>query len=79
MSFQPCSHCGTYHTVPCPRIKAIEYHQDGTMKRVEYHPHLGMQLLVGMGNPAPSAAQSTAPSMSVASGQTNNCEQDEGA
>ena len=32
-----CPHCGMGHSGMCPRIKAIEYHQDGTTKRVEYH------------------------------------------
>ena len=33
-----CSSAGGYviHTGPCPRIKAIEYHPDGTIKRVEF-------------------------------------------
>jgi hypothetical protein len=34
-----CGHCGfyAYHYGVCPRIKAIEYHPDGNVKRVEYH------------------------------------------
>lgn len=32
-----CVHCGTEHKGLCPRIKALEYHQDGTVKRIEYH------------------------------------------
>jgi hypothetical protein len=32
-----CGHCGFYHAPPCPRIKAIEYHPDGSVKRIEYH------------------------------------------
>ena len=32
-----CEHCGNYHTGTCPRIKAIEYHKNGKIKRVEYH------------------------------------------
>lgn len=31
-----CTHCGCYHAGPCPRIKAIEYHENGMVKRVEY-------------------------------------------
>lgn len=31
-----CGHCGYSHCGPCPRIKAIEYHPDGTIKRIEY-------------------------------------------
>jgi len=32
-----CGHCGLIHGGPCPRVKAIEYHLNGTVKRVEYH------------------------------------------
>ena len=33
-----CSHCGSVWPHPgiCPSVKAIEYHPDGTVKRVEY-------------------------------------------
>ncbi len=31
-----CGHCGAIHAGACPRVAAIEYHQDGTIKRVEY-------------------------------------------
>lgn len=30
------------HHGPCPRIKAIEYHPNGTVKRIEYHESLGI-------------------------------------
>jgi hypothetical protein len=33
-----CTHCGGRHTGACPRVKSIEFHRDGTVKRVEYHP-----------------------------------------
>jgi hypothetical protein len=32
-----CVHCGCWHAGACPRVKAVEYHPDGTVKRVEYH------------------------------------------
>ena len=37
-----CPHCSgngiqTIHGGTCPRIKAIEYHPDGTTKRIEFH------------------------------------------
>jgi hypothetical protein len=33
-----CPHCGMIHQTTCPRIKAIEYNQDGaTVKRIEFH------------------------------------------
>lgn len=34
MSF--CETCGIDHPGQCPRIKAIEYHENGTIKRIEY-------------------------------------------
>lgn len=38
-----CDYCGGHHLfTTCPRIKAIEYHQDGTVKRVEFHEARGM-------------------------------------
>jgi hypothetical protein len=33
-----CPHCGYGHIGTCPKIKAIEYHQDGTVRRIEFHP-----------------------------------------
>ena len=32
-----CPHCNYGHVGTCPRIKAIEYHPDGTVKRIEFH------------------------------------------
>jgi len=41
-----CQHCGNYHTGQCPRVKAIEYYANGTMKRIEFfettHMHSGL-------------------------------------
>ena len=32
-----CPHCGSYHQAErCPQVKAIEYHLDGSIKRVEF-------------------------------------------
>jgi hypothetical protein len=31
-----CEHCDNFHTGQCPRIKAIEYRQDGSVRRIEY-------------------------------------------
>jgi len=31
-----CEHCGMLHETTCPRIKAIEYHTNGTIKRIEF-------------------------------------------
>jgi hypothetical protein len=33
---QSCRWCGGLHGVQCPSVKAIEYHQDGSVKRVEF-------------------------------------------
>ena len=30
-------HTKVYHVGPCPRVKAIEYYPDGTIKRIEFH------------------------------------------
>ena len=35
---RPCPHCGRYHVGVCLRVRLIEYHENGTIKRVEYHP-----------------------------------------
>lgn len=35
---QNCPYCGMLHErTVCPLIKAIEYHTNGTTKRVEFH------------------------------------------
>ncbi len=44
--FYFCGHCGMYHNGTCPKIKAIEYHPDGTVKRIEYHG-MGTSVPVG--------------------------------
>lgn len=31
-----CPHCGLIHETTCSRIKSIEYHPDGSIKRVEF-------------------------------------------
>jgi hypothetical protein len=32
-----CQHCGFIHDGVCPRIKSIEYYENGMLKKVEYH------------------------------------------
>jgi hypothetical protein len=32
-----CGHCGFIHDGVCPRIKSIEYYENGMIKKVEYH------------------------------------------
>lgn len=38
---QPCPYCSgngvtVYHNGQCPKIKSVEYHPDGTVKKIEY-------------------------------------------
>ena len=33
-----CSYCNGYHTGSCPRIEEIEYHSNGSIKRVRLRP-----------------------------------------
>jgi hypothetical protein len=45
---EACRWCGQYHGPKCPTVKAIEFHPDGSIKRVEfktandYPPSLGI-------------------------------------
>ena len=32
-----CAYCGVWHSGTCPKVKSIEYHPDGTVRRVEFH------------------------------------------
>lgn len=32
-----CEHCGLWHNGVCHLIKSIEYHPNGTIKKIEYH------------------------------------------
>lgn len=32
-----CAWCNGFHAHKCPLVKAIEYHPDGTTKRVEFY------------------------------------------
>jgi hypothetical protein len=54
-----CGYCGMGHIGTCPRVKAIEYHENGTLKRVEFHAPAvpeGMKTIV-----VPSQWQTTMP------------------
>lgn len=38
----PCPYCSSginmaYHSGKCPKVKSIEYHPNGTTKKVEFH------------------------------------------
>lgn len=35
-----CNHCGNIHTGRCPHVKAIEYYENGAVKRIEYSDFL---------------------------------------
>jgi hypothetical protein len=35
-----CPYCGFWHTGMCSRIKAIEYHENGMIRRIEFHDGL---------------------------------------
>ena len=32
-----CTWCGMHHGGMCPKVKAIEYHENGFVKRVEFY------------------------------------------
>jgi hypothetical protein len=32
-----CQHCGFVHNHTCPRVKAIEYYENGLIKRIEFN------------------------------------------
>lgn len=52
--FANCIHCGAgKHPGICPTIKAIEYHEDGTVKRVEYKCAADYAAALSTGVPAP--------------------------
>lgn len=34
---EKCGYCGAFHAGVCSRVKAIEYHENGMVKRVEFH------------------------------------------
>lgn len=37
---EKCGYCGSTirHPGVCPSVRAFEYHENGTIKRVEFHP-----------------------------------------
>lgn len=48
-----CSYCGQpQHPGVCPMVKAIEYHENGNIKRVEFHGPVTVSL-----GPVPTVAQ----------------------
>ena len=39
-----CEHCGYGHVGTCPKVKAIEYHPNGTVKRIEFHEQRAIEV-----------------------------------
>jgi len=37
-----CPYCGMIHKWKCPLVRAIEYHPNGTIKRVEFNTLAGL-------------------------------------
>ncbi len=33
-----CTYCGNIHAHTCPRVRAMEYHPNGALARVEFWP-----------------------------------------
>ncbi len=40
--FSACPYCGHWHQGMCLRVKSVEYHDNGSVKRVEFHDIFGM-------------------------------------
>ncbi len=53
---KPCPYCAMTHfgDVKCPLVSAIEYHLDGTVKRVEFHPPSLLASVYSLPIPAPT-------------------------
>jgi len=50
--YPPCKWCGVSHGPRCPSVAAIEYHPDGTVRRVEFVPPLAPALFQLPAKPA---------------------------
>lgn len=59
----PCLYCNTIHAGMCHRVKAIDYYQDGSIKRVELHPLISV--VGGATNPAANAEPPSIPQFQV--------------
>lgn len=40
----PCQHCGRLHGNLCPAVAALEYHPDGSLKRVEFRDEFASRI-----------------------------------
>ena len=43
-----CPYCSCFHEGTCTRVKAIEYHPDGTVKRVEFYTPMDYRPIEGL-------------------------------
>jgi len=62
MSTESCRYCGAYHGVRCPAVAAIEYHTDGTVRRVEFVQPKWSPAQLGPQMPAQTPVQGQLPS-----------------
>lgn len=46
-----CPYCGVHHTAKCSLVKAMEYHPDGSLKRVEFYEPTRSPVVGGGGGP----------------------------
>jgi hypothetical protein len=44
LALEHCPHCGKVHQTTCPRIRRLEYFEDGRVKAVELHVPAPAQL-----------------------------------
>lgn len=71
-----CPHCGMIHQTTCPKIKAIEYHENGvTVRKIEFHSPRPVASAV----PAPVIFNPNISNTYGSSALSNACDQDEGA
>jgi len=54
-----CQWCGTFHSTKCHLVKAVEFHPDGSVKRVEFY------------EPPPLAATYVEPGLRILDGPAN--------
>lgn len=47
----PCRYCGMHHAAKCSLVKAMEYHPDGSLKRVEFYEPTRSPVVGGGGGP----------------------------
>lgn len=50
---KPCKFCGNQHGFRCPDVKAIEYHANGKIRRVEFMTPMDYRPLASTDIPGP--------------------------